>query len=46
MGIVKNQKIQIVRIAPLGDPIQIQIMNYNLAIRKSEAERIIVKLCS
>jgi len=42
MGVVPNQQIQIVRVAPLGDPIQIRIMNYNLAIRKSEADRIIV----
>jgi len=42
VGVVPNQQIQIVRVAPLGDPIQIRIMNYNLAIRKSEADRIIV----
>jgi len=42
MGVVPNQQVRIVRVAPLGDPIQIKIMNYNLAIRKSEANRIIV----
>ncbi len=40
MGITKNTEVEIIRIAPLGDPIEIQIRGYNLSIRKDDAEKI------
>ncbi|MGN1329864.1 MAG: ferrous iron transport protein A [Clostridia bacterium] len=40
LGIVENTKVKLIRLAPLGDPIQISIRGYNLAIRKEIAQRI------
>jgi DtxR family transcriptional regulator, Mn-dependent transcriptional regulator len=40
MGITRNTKIKIERVAPLGDPIEITVKGYNLAIRKEEARLI------
>jgi ferrous iron transport protein A len=43
MGFVKNQEIEIKRIAPLGDPIEISVKGYSLSLRKKEAEKIEVE---
>jgi len=37
MGIVAGESIQVRKIAPLGDPIEVVIKNYHLSLRKSEA---------
>jgi len=44
MGIVKGSKIKVVRRAPLGDPIEFEIRDYNLSLRKREAEKVYVTL--
>ncbi len=38
LGICPGTKITFVRTAPLADPIQVQIGNYHVALRKSEAQ--------
>ena len=43
MGLIPGTKVQIVRSAPLGDPIAIRVRSYNLAIRKADAEKIAVE---
>lgn len=40
LGIVKGTKVKVVRKAPLGDPVEIEIRDYNLTLRKLEAENI------
>lgn len=40
MGVLPKTKIKIQKIAPFGDPIQIQIRGYELIIRKEDAEKI------
>lgn len=40
MGIVKGTDISVIKLAPLGDPIQIQVMDYSLTIRKEDAKDI------
>ena len=42
MGLVPGTPIRFVRVAPLGDPIQVRVRNYNLALRRSEAQAILV----
>ena len=42
MGIVPGAPIRVVRTAPLGDPIQVCLRNYHLALRRVEARSIIV----
>ncbi len=43
MGMLVGEEIKIEKIAPLGDPIEITIKNYNLSLRKKEAEGIAVE---
>ena len=40
MGITKGTVVNVVKIAPLGDPIEIEIRGYNLSIRKGDADKI------
>ncbi len=37
MGIVKGATVRVERVAPLGDPVEITVRGYQLAIRKKEA---------
>jgi Fe2+ transport system protein FeoA len=43
MGLLAGTKITLVRTAPLGDPIEIKVRGYNLSLRKSEAEHVLVQ---
>ena len=40
MGITKGVNIFIRKVAPLGDPIEINVRNYELSLRKADAEMI------
>lgn len=40
MGVVPGVLITVVKTAPFGDPFEIRLLGYNLAIRKREAELI------
>lgn len=42
MGILPGVEIEIVKFAPLGDPIEIKMNNANLSLRKQEADQILV----
>ncbi len=42
MGVVAGAEVEVERVAPLGDPIQIKVKGYDLALRKGEAEKILV----
>ncbi|RYZ52414.1 MAG: ferrous iron transport protein A [Sphingobacteriales bacterium] len=42
MGCVPGEPVSVEMIAPLGDPLAIQIAGYYLSIRKKDADRIIV----
>ncbi len=44
MGITKDCKIELVRTAPLGDPIEVTLRGYMLSIRKADATMIEVAL--
>ncbi len=43
MGVLVGQEVTVKKIAPLGDPIEVTIKNYNLSLRKREAEGISVE---
>ncbi len=43
MGITKGVILEVKKVAPLGDPIEISLRGYSLSIRKSDAEEIIVE---
>ena len=40
LGIVKGAEIEMVRSAPLGDPIEFLLRGYNLMLRREEAEHV------
>ena len=43
LGILAGTRLEVVRLAPLGDPIDVKIRGYHLSIRKQEAEQIKVR---
>jgi len=42
MGCVPGEPVKVVQVAPLGDPISIEVSGYHLSLRISEADSIIV----
>ena len=40
MGITKGTEIYVRKVAPLGDPVEVNVRGYELSIRTSEAENI------
>jgi len=40
MGIVPGVQVRVVKAAPFGDPIEIRLRGYSLAMRRNEAEAI------
>ena len=40
MGITKGTEVYVRKVAPFGDPIEVNVRGYELTIRKSEAENI------
>ena len=44
MGVIAGQEIKVVRVAPLGDPIDIELKGYHLSLRRVEAERVLVEV--
>ena len=43
MGLLPGTRLTLVRVAPLGDPIEVKVRGYNLSLRKSEAAFIVVE---
>ena len=43
MGLLVGTTIELVRFAPLGDPVEIKVRGYNLTLRRHEAEQIFVR---
>jgi len=43
MGLLVGTPVELVRFAPLGDPIELKVRGYNLSLRKHEAELILVR---
>ena len=40
MGITKGVEIYVRKVAPLGDPLELQVRGYELSLRKADAELI------
>ena len=37
MGVYDGVELEVIRFAPLGDPMEVRVQGYNLSLRKSEA---------
>jgi len=44
MGVVPGVSLSVVKSAPLGDPIQVRVRDYDLALRRVEAQTITVAI--
>jgi ferrous iron transport protein A len=44
MGLVIGTPLQLVRFAPLGDPVEIKVRGYYLTLRRADAELILVQV--
>lgn len=43
MGLLVGTSVELVRFAPMGDPVEIRIRGYNLSLRRHEADLVMVK---
>lgn len=43
MGLTKGVEVYIRKVAPLGDPIEVTVREYELSLRKADAEQIEVE---
>ena len=44
LGVIPGVELQVVKSAPFGDPIEVRLRGYSLAMRRSEAEAIEVSI--
>lgn len=44
MGVVPGVAVRVIKSAPFGDPLEVVVRGYHLAMRKSEAETIVVSV--
>jgi len=43
MGLTKGTEFTVTRVAPLGDPVEINVRGFNLTLRKSEADVLLIE---
>ena len=43
MGLLVGTPVQLVRFAPLGDPVEIKVRGYHLTLRRHEADQLLVR---
>jgi ferrous iron transport protein A len=44
MGLVAGSEVKVIRLAPAGDPVQVLLRGYSLALRRNEAMNIILEV--
>ena len=43
MGVTRGVRVRLVRVAPLGDPLDVQVRGYHLSLRREEARKVKVE---
>ncbi len=43
MGVTKGSVLRVVTVAPLGDPVKVEVRGYGLSLRKAEADALVVE---
>lgn len=43
MGVTPGALIKVIKVAPLGDPIEVNVRGYELSLRKAEAAQIVIE---
>jgi ferrous iron transport protein A len=44
MGLIDGEELEVVGVAPLGDPLEVRLRDYRLSLRRAEAARIQVEI--
>ena len=44
MGMTKGQRVEVLRNAPLKDPVEFEVRGYNISLKRREAEIVIVEV--
>ncbi|HOV52120.1 MAG: ferrous iron transport protein A [Methanothrix sp.] len=44
MGLVIGSELMVIRVAPAGDPVEVLLRGYSLALRKNEAKQLILEV--
>ena len=44
MGVTHGVDIKLVKVAPMGDPMNIELRGYQLSLRKAEAEKVVMEV--
>ena len=44
MGVTPGVEIRVVKVAPLGDPVEVNVRGYELSLRKDEAAQVQVQM--
>lgn len=43
MGLTKGTVLRLIKVAPLGDPVKVEVRGYSLSLRKAEADALNVE---
>ena len=43
MGLTPGVEFSVIRLAPMGDPVEIRVRGFNLSLRRDEAEAVLVE---
>jgi len=43
MGLTRGTRVRLVRAAPFGDPLELELLGYRLSVRKSEAATVMIE---
>ena len=46
MGLIPGTRVEVVRVAPLGDPIDFRVRGFHLSLRRAEADHVVVEAAS
>jgi ferrous iron transport protein A len=43
MGFIIGEKVEVVQLAPLGDPMMVAVFGYQVSLRMNEADRVLIE---
>jgi len=46
MGVLVGEEVKVIKVAPLGDPLEVALKSYRLSLRRQEAQGIAVEILS
>jgi ferrous iron transport protein A len=46
MGVLVGEEVKVIKVAPMGDPLEVALKSYRLSLRRSEAQGINVEALS